>query len=72
MEWISVKDRLPHNSDYVVVIIEDDPQPAVGFYDDDWIVSESHKGSCGEEFYDNNLITHWMPLPAQPNDEDVD
>lgn len=59
MEWISVKDRLPNDSNEVIIT---DGRFVTGGY-----------GWYGDYFsndYDDNMelseITHWMPLPAPP------
>jgi hypothetical protein len=68
MNWISVKDKLPENSDYVLVKILGYNEFVVGFYDEGWIVSEYGKNTPGEEFFDSELINHWMPIPKPPKD----
>lgn len=69
-KWISVKDRLPENSDKDLndmplnfsaeVLVFGDKIPSVGFYDFElkkWLFSED------ETIYN---VTHWMPLPETP------
>ena len=60
-EWISVEDRLPENTDAVLVLIQDD-MPYVGilhYVDGLW--RENEYDNMGEVF-----ATHWMPLPEPP------
>lgn len=49
-KWISVKERLPDNGQYVLAYSEDD---------DFMTVEARHK-------FDAFQITHWMPLPEPP------
>lgn len=61
IEWISVEERLPENTDAVLVLIRDD-EPSVGvlhYVDGLW--RQDKYSSVGEFF-----ITHWMPLPEPP------
>ena len=60
--WISVKDKLPENTDHVLccTVNKAGKQNIVrGYYD-----AESNGGmwACGM----NNNVTHWMPLPDPP------
>lgn len=69
MEWISVNDRLPemnvpvicywnaHGSRIYVVCVMEDRNGYVGFID--YRISVSHPE-----------ITHWMPLPDPPKEEE--
>ena len=66
-EWISVKDRLPENEDFVLVSVtgrfhhikfENAPDIA-SFCREGWILE-----SCPE--WSNPGVTHWMPLPEMP------
>ena len=62
MNWISVKDRLPENTDEVLVcfIGWDDLQFQSVMYleNGDWY--NEHGDPC-------YTVTHWMPLPEPPN-----
>ena len=59
--WISVADRLPDNNDIYLVY------PSDNFY-------VSFYGAAVEKFAITTLykidVTHWMPLPASPKQED--
>jgi len=65
-DWISVKDRLPENDDNYLILFEYgryrfNERVIVGFYSNNkWCVSG----------HSNNLdtVTHWMPLPEPPKD----
>lgn len=57
-KWIPVTERVPQNSDYVLVSFEEPIVPAVGYYiDDDFIIDE--KPSAKLEV----TVNAWMPLP---------
>lgn len=63
-QWISVEDRLPENSNDVLV------------YGDE-VVSVGYKNRFSQtlishEFEDKQHITHWMPLPKPPKECEKD
>ena len=62
-QWISVKDRLPHNADEVLI-----------YFSDGIVISGDYLDAVGfipEHFYDGNgKISHWMPK-LEPPKEDV-
>lgn len=69
MEWISVKDRLPHDDDVVILFSHDYGLFTLGFY-----MSEKRVMSQGFWRIDDSdtaqkldFVTHWMPLPQPPN-----
>lgn len=76
MEWISVKERLPHK--YSRVLVTDGKEVCLHYKQS----LCSFKGSEGEDLYCScnmnhdrcdvieGTITHWMPLPELPKDED--
>ena len=57
-EWISVEDRLPENSEDVVVC-----------HRNKWVTKDAWLGSNWWLQNDVNPITHWMPLPQPPKGE---
>jgi len=66
--WISVKDRLPENiSD--VLILSKEKELCVGYYrssDNDW----NTYNPCCSFHMELHGVTHWMPLPAPPKEEE--
>ena len=59
-EWISVKDRLPDNEQWVVCIMYDGSFRAFQWDYIDWMWND------GNEWYAEKDVTHWMPLPQPP------
>ena len=64
MEWISVKDRLPEEQQYIIFYINDnglflEDRIATGIYEDGQFCDD-HGFNWGLE------TTHWMPLPKPP------
>ena len=66
MNWISVKDRLPEQSDFVLA------------FDGEYVIQNIYFNHNNDEFEDYNSIpcsdfpeniTHWMPLPDKPAEE---
>lgn len=85
-EWISVNDRLPENSDkdrdWSVTVLfrtfeghihsgnRNIGRPQNSFYDDDWTPPFWLDESENLDFEDDE-ITHWMPLPEPPRGNDL-
>lgn len=70
-QWISVKDRLPYDSDESVLVIAngkfrnitlDKAFELACYYKDDGWVLESYPDM------ENVRVTHWMPLPEPPKE----
>lgn len=59
-EWISIKDRLPHNLQKVLVYTEFKRMFDAWFSNGVWY--ENHEGRN----LDFDGVTHWMPLPEPP------
>lgn len=76
MEWISVEDRLPENSTYVLFLVDSDImfQVLYGLYTDIGKVQpipmfmDTEIESIYTTKNNNNdgKVTHWMPLPEPP------
>ena len=62
-DWISVDDRLPEESGYVMAVHKSNLPFVVcyGVYGDEFTVVGGGEGSVVHE------VTHWMPLPEPPN-----
>lgn len=67
MDWISVKDRLPENDDYVLIFNPKDGIHIGSFDSEDVSNYDSGWNNCYEwaPYMDP---THWMPLPSAPKD----
>lgn len=74
MEWISVDERLPPQTVYVLVA-KFDCRPKVQMY---FVTIASMIGKCWYDDRDEyeitqngkyGQVTHWMPLPEPPKDE---
>ena len=78
-EWISVKDRLPDKDGAYLVLDEDgevfatnfdscidDPSERFGNWSEQY--DNATWGWTGSEWFPNDRITHWMPLPEPPED----
>lgn len=64
-KWISVEDRLPGKHSEVLAVVN-------GHVILTWFHSkikcfETYAGICF--FVSENMVTHWMPLPAPPKEE---
>ncbi len=64
--WISVKERLPEQRDDYLVCTED-----AEVYVCEYIPSVKQWWN-GQELICDGRITHWMPLPSPPGEEDND
>lgn len=69
-EWISIKDRLPEDFGWFLVIDEYMPinlSVTIGFYEGadseiNWLPLDSRASQ------ESMVVTHWMPLPEPPKD----
>lgn len=75
MNWISVKDRLPEINTVVIAYGSVDSEKRVepqyyskSKYSDEIVFSEPNCGCCSQ-IYSLRDVTHWMPLPKDPNDK---
>lgn len=72
MKWISVKDRLPEEYEYVIL----KANPLLDDLIDGPLIFVGHKrgNTCDSAWGDGwtpfqwSDITHWMPLPASPDE----
>lgn len=82
MEWIKCSDRMPEK-DIAVLIWNDSDEASIGYLDD-WIEEWRINGITNksemvektdfrwrcDEYMTIHDVTHWMPLPKQPEDND--
>lgn len=84
-KWISVKERLPEHDEKILVYakkgqvvcifvdtIEMNKQlRAKGYPEEQWDINKKPYSFCSQEISGNvlNNVTHWMPLPERPNEE---
>lgn len=79
MKWISVKESLPDDKDgccsheCVLVLSKEGSITFAQYYKPNWelLFDNGDKGvySCvGRVGFDREKITHWMPLPSAPKD----
>ncbi|MBR5874526.1 MAG: DUF551 domain-containing protein [Oscillospiraceae bacterium] len=63
-EWISVKDRLPEDdADYLVWVADACTVERAMYYGDgEWLTEDLENLT--------RLVTHWMPLPEPPKEEE--
>lgn len=62
LKWISTKERFPDKGDYVMTYCQDHIDcMTLSYSGEEWI--ETDGGICPL-----GVITHWMPLPAAPED----
>ena len=62
-EWISIKDRLPENFQYIIVGRVDEPNVMeIVSYQDSY--ASSYYWGSGTHIFAKP--THWMPLPKPP------
>lgn len=65
-EWISVKDRLPENDQWALCFMKDKSFGTFRVFQWNYI---DWQWNDGNEWYDEEDVTHWMPLPEQPKGE---
>ncbi len=66
MEWIRIKDSFPPNGE--MVLLYDGQEVFCGDYTDGHYGTQPCDGFCYGN-YNKNEITHWMPLPNKPREE---
>lgn len=65
MDWISVKDRLPEDDAMYLVYGRNGYGIAFAVYygDGEWLI-------CDDLTNITRFVTHWMPLPKPPKEEE--
>jgi len=73
MKWISVNDRLPEKDDDYLTFVMDNgcsyKQEVQRFYKKERVLEGIYLNSFTHwelTTYDDNIVTHWMPLPRNP------
>lgn len=69
MKWISVKDRMP-GLGIKVLILNEYKQQFVANCESDVPLILYIECNCEEEGTEALNVTHWMPLPKPPEDEE--
>ena len=68
-KWISVKDRLPKPFSDVLIVLHGRILDST--VDIAWFDNNGYELRNGQTFYKNeDIITHWMPLPEPPKEEE--
>lgn len=61
MEWISVQDRLPDETDKYRIKSNKSSGKSI------WFICDVNGGkSWGSKLSKGEIVTHWMPLPPKP------
>lgn len=64
MDWISVKERLPEEQTGVLIAVKDCRSVIAQVWNGRW----TDVGESGLD-YEQDDVTHWMPLPEPPASE---
>lgn len=70
MKWISIKDRLPTDNLYYLILIPAEDETRIAKWNPSnnrWIEQINDCHGCVEEYWESR-ITHRMPLPKEPED----
>ena len=68
-KWIPVSERLPKNDEFVIVTVKDERGDYPYIYSDfGWYFAKAECWIVDNE--KRNDITHWMPLPKPPKEEE--
>ena len=65
-KWISVKERLPENNQWALCLMKDGYFRVFQWNYIDWMWNDTN------EWYREEDVTHWMPLPEPPKGDDSD
>lgn len=63
-KWIPVSERLPEDCETVLVY-------AVGYMELGWYDTDNGEWRSDEYTWDADEVTHWLPLPQTPKEENV-
>lgn len=75
-EWIPVSERLPKNPNRTILAASRDKIYMARYWGDmfHFVLELPHEstviGHSGDIMHSTDCITHWMPLPAPPKDDD--
>ncbi|MBP5460753.1 MAG: DUF551 domain-containing protein [Lachnospiraceae bacterium] len=69
--WIPVEERLPKKSGYYITAFGDGTAMAVNefMHPRDWLTEEGRKANPNGKWYWGG-VTHWMPRPKPPKEEE--
>ena len=67
MSWINVKERLPEDHEEVLVYIPGESCIDIAVHRT--LLKGYAYWSCSDDAYDNDEVTHWMPVPEPPKEE---
>ena len=70
MKWISVKDLLPEESKDVLMAYDYSIVSKKTIYMGFYFKKRWHFAEEGEYIGDDRTVTHWMPLPEPPQNQD--
>lgn len=62
--WISVKERLPEKREWVLCLCEADIIDVLRWENNEWYHDPMH-------VYFPSFVTHWMPLPTPPKEDEA-
>ncbi len=65
-KWIPVTERLPENDQWALCFMKDKSFGTFRVFQWNYI---DWQWNDGNEWYDENDVTHWMPLPESPKGE---
>lgn len=73
--WVSVKDRLPERYMSVLALVQDSDRISwrrkIAWLNGDKWVFDTDESFDEEELDDCESVTHWMPLPEPPKEDEL-